>query len=139
MDHRTRTGILLLALFAATWTGCATPARAPAPTPAPGPAHVPVPRAPVAVETPAEGPPTPRLDADADVDEDLILARCLRGDELLAELDDRDLSPPQRRQLDIARQFLVEAREALDRGDLGRADVLSEKSLSLIEDVARDP
>lgn len=82
------------------------------------------------------GPPKPTLLVDEGLSRDLILARLLRGRELLESLANRALDEEQRRQVETGAGFLEEADRALEQDDIGRADVLSEKALALIEDVA---
>jgi len=121
---------LAIVLAVGSFVGCVH--RAPRPSRSPG-AHSAEP----ADSGPAEDEP-PRLLPDEAIDVDLVLARIARGRERAAGVAERDLGPSEARQLEIASRFLDEAAEALDVGDLTRADVLSEKALVLIEDLADD-
>lgn len=134
--------VVALMITLAVFAGCALRRQPPAEAPTEPPAETPTHSAPASAEPsepakprPAEAP-TPTLLSDEGLSRDLILARLLRGRELLDSMSGRSLDAEQRRQIEIGTGFLEEADEALDQEDLGRADVLSEKALVLIEDVA---
>lgn len=134
--------VVALMITLAVFAGCALRRQPPAEAPTEPPAETPTHSAPASAEPsepakprPAEAP-TPTLLSDEGLSRDLILARLLRGRELVDSMAGRSLDPEQRRQIEIGTGFLEEADEALDQEDLGRADVLSEKALVLIEDVA---
>ena len=131
--------------------GCAAtePAKKPAAhTPPPGVASpTPAPTTPVATPRPSasQPPPTPspatplRPEVSAD-EEHRLLERTKQsiGDvaRAVAELEGREMKPPQQEALRTAKNFLDQARSALDQRDYQRAANLASKARALTDDVA---
>lgn len=110
----------------------ATPPPAPTPPAAPAP-----PPAPKTGAAPALGPLRPELSAG----EEQRLADGARqniGDveRLLAELEGRQLKPPQQEAFQTAKNFLDQARSALGQRDYQRAANLASKARALTDDIA---
>ena len=101
------------------------PAR-PAPTPPPDPEPTP--------------PPRPQLPAGSQPDAEQaqnIAVKLQRTTDLFDVLRERRLTVEQREQVEAAQAFVVQARSALDEGDVVRAAVLGDKGYLLAEDVER--
>lgn len=75
------------------------------------------------------------LHIDEGLNEDLIRARLLRGRALLESIDVHLLDSASEQQRKIGGNLLADAEQALADGDPGRANVLSEKALVLLEDL----
>jgi len=100
------------------------PAR-PAPTPPPDPEPTPPPR-----------PELPGNQPSAEEAEN-IAVKLQRTTDLFSVLRNRPLTVQQREQVEASQAFVVQARMALDEGDVLRAAVLGDKGFLLAEDVER--
>ncbi len=100
------------------------PAR-PAPTPPPEPEPTPPPRP----ELPGNQPNAGEVES--------IAVKLQRTTDLFSVLRNRPLTVEQREQVEAAQAFVVQARTALDQGDVLRAAVLGDKGFLLAEDVER--
>jgi hypothetical protein len=114
------------------------PVTAPAPatsvSPTPTPVSQPAPR-------PAATPPVEPLRPQVPAAEEQKLVESTRqniGDvaRTLGELEGRPMKPPQQEALRTARNFLDQARSALDQRDYQRAANLASKARALTDDVA---
>jgi len=125
--------------------GCAStePAKKPAAQPAPPSVATPTPAPTTPVSTPKPGanqpPPTP-LRPEVSADEEHRLVESTKqsiGDvaRVLAELEGRQMKPPQQEALRTAKNLLDQARSALDQRDYQRAANLASKARTLTDDV----
>jgi hypothetical protein len=143
-------------------SGCATTEVAKGPTASPAPTAPTAPAAPAAPTAPAKSPSTPspapppavsttpRPGAPAPagplrpevpaVEEQRLLesTRQSIGDvtRIVAELEGRPMKPPQQETLRTAKNFLDQARTALDQRDYQRAANLASKARALTDDLA---
>jgi hypothetical protein len=127
--------------------GCAAtePAKkSAAPSAAPPGAASPTPAPTTSVSTPrpsATPPPATPLRPEVPADEEHRLAESTKqsiGDvaRVVAELEGRQMKPPQHEALRTAKNFLDQARSALDQRDYQRAANLASKARALTDDVA---
>jgi hypothetical protein len=126
--------------------GCALtePAKKPAAPSAPPGAAGPTPPPATSVSTPRQGatpPPATPLRPEVSADEEHRLAESTKqsiGDvaRVVAELEGRQMKPPQHEALRTAKNFLDQARSALDQRDYQRAANLASKARTLTDDVA---
>lgn len=126
--------------------GCAAtePAKkSAAPSAAPPGAASPTPAPTTSVSTPRQSAPPPAtpLRPEVSADEEHRLAESTKqsiGDvaRVVAELEGRQMKPPQHEALRTAKNFLDQARSALDQRDYQRAANLASKARALTDDVA---
>jgi hypothetical protein len=126
--------------------GCAAtePAKKPGAQTAPPSVATPTPAPTTPVSTPKpsanQPPPTP-LRPEVSADEEHRLVESTKqsiGDvaRALAELEGRQMKPPQQEALRTAKNFLDQARSAMDQRDYQRAANLASKARTLTDDVA---
>jgi len=126
--------------------GCAAtePAKKPGAQTAPPSVATPTPAPTTPVSTPRpsanQPPPTP-LRPEVSADEEHRLVESTKqsiGDvaRALAELEGRQMKPPQQEALRTAKNFLDQARSALDQRDYQRAANLASKARTLTDDLA---
>ena len=132
--------LLLLSGCAGTKAVVGQPPAAPAPAPATSVSPTPTPvssPAPTRAATPPVEPLRPQVPA-AEEQKLLESTRQNIGDvaRTLGELEGRPLKPPQQEALQTARNFLDQARSALDERDYQRAANLASKARALTDDVA---
>ncbi len=104
------------------------PARRPA-RPAPPPQPEPEPTPPPRPELPGNQPNAGEAES--------IAVKLQRTTDLFFVLRNRPLTVEQQEQVEAAQAFVVQARTALDQGDVLRAAVLGDKGFLLAEDVER--
>ena len=104
------------------------PARRPA-RPAPPPQPEPEPTPPPRPELPGNQPNAGEAES--------IAVKLQRTTDLFSVLRNRPLTVEQQEQVEAAQTFVVQARTALDQGDVLRAAVLGDKGFLLAEDVER--
>jgi len=83
------------------------------------------------------GQPEPRLlpeEEETEVTAEALREHIREAEQLSATLDQRELSPDLRDQVESGRAFLGDARKALEEQDLERASVLIDKCLVLFRD-----
>jgi hypothetical protein len=123
-------------------SGCATETVVQKPTaPAPATTASPTPGPATPAPKPATTPPTGALRPEVPAAEEQRLLESTRqsiGDvtKIVAELEGRPLKPPQQETLKTAKNFLDQARSALDQRDYQRAANLASKARALTDDLA---
>lgn len=123
-------------------SGCATETVVQKPAaPAPPTTASPAPVSATPAPKPATTPPTGALRPEVPAAEEQRLLESTRqsiGDvtKIVAELEGRPLKPPQQETLKTAKNFLDQARSALDQRDYQRAANLASKARALTDDLA---